>query len=67
MRRLKVGSFDNPIQQKGWTGLGDAESIRAALDVLLAHDLIYGQTFPAHMTGGRPAERFIVHPGALTL
>lgn len=70
--RLKAGKIGpvfslRDIQQKGWTGLGDADAVRAALEVLLAHDLISVQSIPSQTTGGRPAERFIAHPKAASL
>lgn len=71
-KRLKSGALTSPfavrdIQQKGWTGLGDAEAVRAALEVLLNHNLVFSETIPASKTGGRPAERFAIHPGAAHL
>jgi len=69
-KRLKGGSALPPvfavrdIQQKGWTGLGKADCIRAALEVLTEHGLLQVREVPASQTGGRPAEQFRMNPKA---
>jgi hypothetical protein len=69
-KRLKGGSALPPvfavrdIQQKGWAGLGKADCIRAALEVLTEHGLVQAREVPASQTGGRPAEQFRMNPKA---
>jgi hypothetical protein len=55
------------IQQKGWAGLGNAGSIRAALEVLVDHGLVQMREVPASATGGRPAEQYRMNPRARDL
>jgi putative DNA primase/helicase len=55
------------IQQKGWAGLGNAEAIRAALEVLLDHSLVQVRDIPTTGRGGRPGEQFRMNPKTLAL
>ncbi len=52
------------IQQKGWAGLGKADAIRAALEVLLDHGLVQMRELSSAITGGRPAEQYRMNPKA---
>ena len=69
-KRLKGGGNLPPvftvrdIQRKGWTGLGDADSIRPALEVLADHGLVQIREVPSSLTGGRPAQHFRMNPRA---
>jgi hypothetical protein len=69
-KRLKGGGNLPPvftvrdIRRKGWAGLGDAGSIRPALEVLTDHGLVQIREVPSSLTGGRPAQHFRMNPRA---
>ena len=48
------------VQRKGWIGLNTAETVAAALDVLL--DFGWLKTVHDARTGGRPRMRYLVNP-----
>jgi len=56
------------VVQKGWAGLNTPEAVRKAADVLVEYDWLKRdmQTSSDSMGRGRPSERYLVNPEALT-
>jgi putative DNA primase/helicase len=50
------------IALKGWAGLGEVELVRQAADVLVAYGYLHPEVKPTGDHGGRPSERYQIHP-----
>lgn len=53
------------IAVKGWTGLGTPDDVRKAADVLVDFGWLRRDVVQAGASGGRPSERYVIHPVAL--
>lgn len=53
------------IAVKHWAGLGTPEAVRKAADLLADYGWLEREATPIGATGGRPSERYVLHP-ALT-
>ena len=67
LRRLIAWPDGKPIRvrsirDKGWQGLGQSESIEAALELLI--DSGWVQSVPHRPSSGRPTDHYFVHPEA---
>ncbi len=68
LTRLIDWPKDKPIRvrsiaEKGWSGLDDAETVAAVMDLLI--DTAWVRPVPVVPTGGgRPTQDFVVHPQA---
>lgn len=50
------------VAQKCWTGLGTAEAVRKAADVLVDWDYLRAELPPTGGAGGRPSDRYRINP-----
>jgi putative DNA primase/helicase len=50
------------VAQKCWTGLGTADAVRRAADVLADWDYLRAELPPTGGAGGRPSERYRINP-----
>lgn len=67
LKRIKAGALGaeftpRTVAQKCWAGLGTADTVRKAADVLADYDWLRRDV---QQTGGRPSERYQVNPAAL--
>lgn len=53
------------VSVKGWAGLTSAEAVRKAANVLADYGWLAREAVPTGASGGRPGERFLVHPALL--
>jgi putative DNA primase/helicase len=53
------------VIRKGWAGLTDRQDVDLALGVLEDRGWLLSQEEPAQVEGGRPTERFWIHPDLL--
>lgn len=53
------------IAVKGWAGLGTPDAVRKAADLLVDYDWLRRDAVPSGTTGGRPSDRYAVHPAAM--
>ena len=51
------------VAQKRWAGLEEAEAVRKAAAVLVDHGWLRMDAAPRAEAGGRPSERYLMHPG----
>ncbi|AGX88048.1 YfjI family protein [Candidatus Symbiobacter mobilis] len=63
--RNGIGGTFTPreIAKKGWTGLTTSDEVRKAADTLTDYGWLYQETVS---TGGRPSDRYILHPSLLS-
>ena len=54
------------VAVKHWGGLGAADAVRKAADLLVDYGWLEKETTPTGAAGGRPSERYLVHPRLLT-
>lgn len=54
------------VAVKHWGGLGTADAVRKAADLLVDYGWLEKETTPTGAAGGRPSERYLVHPKLLT-
>ena len=50
------------VAVKHWAGLGTAGSVRKAADLLVDYGWLEKETSPTGEAGGRPSERYLMHP-----
>lgn len=50
------------VAAKHWAGLGAVEPVRKAADLLADYGWLEREAMPSSATGGRPSERYLVHP-----
>ena len=50
------------VAVKHWAGLGTAGAVRKAADLLVDYGWLDKETSPTGEAGGRPSERYLVHP-----
>lgn len=53
------------VAVKHWGGLGTADAVRKAADLLVDYGWLEKETTPTGAAGGRPSERYLVHPKLL--
>ena len=53
------------VAVKGWAGLGKPEAVRKAADLLVEYDWLRRDLVPSGATGGRPSERYAIHPSVM--
>ena len=53
------------VAVKHWAGLGTPDAVRKAADLLADYGWLARETIPTGSTGGRPSERYLVHPALL--
>ncbi|MBV2164385.1 MAG: DUF3987 domain-containing protein [Comamonas sp.] len=53
------------VAVKHWTGLGSPEAVRKAANLLADYGWLARETTPTSQVGGRPSERYIIHPELL--
>ena len=63
--KLKDCFTPREIAQRQWSGLNDVDAVRKALKLLLDHDYLKQEIFPAGGKGGRPSEKYLINPKAL--
>ena len=54
------------VAQKRWAGMEEAEAVRNAAAVLVDHGWLRIEASPRAETGGRPSERYSMHPMLMT-
>jgi putative DNA primase/helicase len=50
------------VSTKHWTGLGTPDAVRRAADLLAEYGWLVREMVPTGPTGGRPGERYLIHP-----
>ena len=50
------------VAVKHWAGLGAADAVRKAADLLVDYGWLEKESTPTGAAGGRPSERYLVHP-----
>jgi len=50
------------VAVKHWAGLGKPEDVRKAADLLADYGWLVRETAPTGAAGGRPSERYLIHP-----
>jgi len=53
------------IAAKHWTGLGTPEAVRKASDLLVEYGWLIREAVPTGAAGGRPSDRYLIHPKLL--
>jgi putative DNA primase/helicase len=53
------------VASKHWAGLGTPEAVRKAADLLVDYGWLRREVTPTGVAGGRPSERYLVHPDLL--
>jgi putative DNA primase/helicase len=53
------------VSVKHWAGLGTPDAARKAADLLADYGWLARQTVPTGAKGGRPSERYLIHPALL--
>jgi putative DNA primase/helicase len=53
------------VAVKSWTGLGTPDLVRKAADLLADYGWLARETSPSGARGGRPSERYLIHPNLL--
>ena len=61
---LNDGFKAREINRAGWSELTDADTVRAALNLLVAHGYLFEVELPATAAGGRPTLAYHIHPAA---
>jgi putative DNA primase/helicase len=59
------GFTPRQVAQKGWTGLTSTDDVRKAADVLADYDWLRRELVPGGAAGGRPSDRYLIHPSVL--
>jgi putative DNA primase/helicase len=54
------------IAVKGWAGLNSPDAVRKAADLLVDFDWLRREAVPVGAAGGRPSERYVVNPLAVS-
>jgi hypothetical protein len=54
------------VALKHWAGLGTPDAVRKAADVLVDYDWLRRETVTPGTSGGRPSERYLIHPRLVT-
>ena len=54
------------VAVKHWAGLGAPDAVRKAADMLMDYGWLEKENTPTGAAGGRPSERYLVHPVLLT-
>lgn len=56
-------SFESwKVSVKHWAGLGTTDAVRKAADLLADHGWLAREVIPGGAKGGRPSERYLIHP-----
>jgi len=50
------------VAVKHWTGLGTPDAVRKAADLLAEFGWLARQAVPVGAAGGRPSDRYLIHP-----
>lgn len=50
------------VAVKGWAGLTSSDAVRKAAQLLVEYGYLAPETKPAGASGGRPSERYLLHP-----
>jgi putative DNA primase/helicase len=53
------------VYVNGWTGLGTSDAVRNASDLLADFGYLSKEIVPSGANGGRPSERYLLHPKLL--
>lgn len=53
------------VAVKSWAGLNSVDSVRKAAELLADYGWLVRETAPAGSAGGRPSERYLIHPALL--
>lgn len=53
------------VAVKSWAGLNSVDSVRKAAELLADYGWLARETVPAGAKGGRPSERYLIHPALL--
>lgn len=53
------------VAVKHWAGLGTPDAVRKAGDLLADYGWLARETIPTGSAGGRPSERYLIHPALL--
>ncbi|MDD2728681.1 YfjI family protein [Malikia sp.] len=62
---LLDGFTPRQVAVKHWAGLGAVEPVRKAADLLADYGWLEREAMPSSATGGRPSERYLIHPQLL--
>ena len=64
IRAGKLGHGFKPweVAVKHWAGLTTPDAVRKAADLLAEHGWLRQEVVPAGASGGRPSERYVIHP-----
>ena len=54
------------VAVKSWAGLNSVDSVRKAAELLADYGWLARETTPTRSAGGRPSERYLIHPALLT-
>ncbi len=54
------------VAVKHWAGLGTPDAVRKAAELLADYGWLARETTPTGSAGGRPSERYLIHPALLT-
>lgn len=57
--------YPRQVAVKNWSWLNKSESVRKAADLLADHGWLEKDFIPTGDKGGRPGERYLIHPGLL--
>lgn len=78
LNKIKAGKLTDPdgvlyevftprqVAVKGWVGLGMVEPVRKAAELLADYGWLVREAVPAGAAGGRPSERYLIHPQLLS-
>jgi putative DNA primase/helicase len=50
------------VAVKHWAGLGSTDSVRKSADLLVDYGWLARESIPTGATGGRPSDRYLIHP-----
>lgn len=64
--KLDDGFTPRQVAVKHWTGLATSEAVRKAAELLAEHGWLRKEVLAAGAAGGRPSERYLIHPVLLT-
>lgn len=53
------------VAVKHWAGLGTTDAVRKAADLLTDYGWLAREAIPTGAAGGRPTERYLIHPAML--
>ncbi len=67
LAKIKAGHLGNAftprqVAVKHWAGLGTPDAVRKAADLLVDYGWLAHETAQAGIKGGRPSDRYMVHP-----